>query len=96
MFGEDAQTKLMTLDRMNLSQKSNYLSYQSTKSNIELRLTNSIKQNHIKWTEQASSKNRSVYITSNELSEITRWLQHLSQIEPRVIEDKPKVEVKTK
>jgi hypothetical protein len=96
MFGEDAQTKLMTLDRMNLSQKSNYLSYQSTKSNIELRLTNSIKPNHIKWTEQASSKNRSVYITSNELSEITRWLQHLSQIEPRVIEDKPKVEVKTK
>jgi len=96
MFGEDAQKKLMTLDRMNLSQKSNYLSYQATKSNIELRLTNSIKQNQIKWTEQASTKNRSVNITSNELSEISRWLQHLSQIEPRVIEDKPKVEVKTK
>jgi hypothetical protein len=96
MFGEDAQTRLMTLDRMNLSQKSNYLSYQSTKSNSELRLTNSIKQNKIKWTEHSSSKNRSINITSNELSEITRWLQHLSQIETKVFEDKPKVEVKKK
>lgn len=96
MFGEDAQTRLMTLDRMNLSQKSNYLSYQSTKSNTELRLTNSIKQNHIKWTEHASTKNCSVKITANELSEISLWMQHLSQIEPRVIDDKPKVEVKKK
>jgi hypothetical protein len=96
MFGEDAQTRLMTLDRMNLSQKSNYLSYQSTKSNSELRLTNSIKQNHIKWTECTSAKNGSVNITSNELSEITRWLQHLSQIETKVFDDKPKVEVKKK
>ena len=96
MFGEDAQSKWTTLDQMALSKKVNYLCYQSAKSNSEFRLNNSIKQNKIRWTERASTKNRFVNITSNELSEISLWLQHLSQIEPRVIEDKPKVEVKKK
>ena len=96
LFGEDAQSKWTTLDQITLPEKVNYLCYQSVKSNAEARLTNSIKQNHIKWTEYSSTKNRSVNITSNELSEISLWLQHLSQIETRVIEDKPKVEVKKK
>jgi hypothetical protein len=96
MFGEDAQSKWTTLDQMALSKKVNYLCYQAAKSNSEFRLNNSIKQNKIRWTEHASTKNRSINITSNELSEISLWLQHLSQIEPRVIEDKPKVEVKKK
>jgi hypothetical protein len=96
MFGEDAQSKWTTLDRFNLPEKTNYLSYQSSKSNQEIRLTNTIKQNKIKWTEHSSTSNKSIKITSNELSEVALWMQHLSQIEPRVIDNKPKVEVKKK
>ena len=62
----------------------------------QVRLTNSIKQNQIRWTEHIATRNSSINITSNELKEITLWMQHLSQIEPRVIDDKPKVEVKKK
>ena len=96
MFGEDAQSKLNTLDRIALSDKGNYLSFQTTKSNTEIRLSNTVKQNKIKWTEHSSTLNKSVRITSKEIDGISLWLQHLSQIEPRVIEDKPKVEVKKK
>ena len=96
MFGEDAQSKLNTLDRITLSDKGNYLSFQTTKSNTEIRLSNTVKQNKIKWTEHTSTLNKSVRITSKEIDGISLWLQHLSQIEPRVIEDKPKVEVKKK
>ena len=96
MFGEDAQSKWTTLDQMELPGKVNYLCYQSAKSNPEVRLTNSIKQNQIRWTEHIATRNSSINITSNELKEITLWMQHLSQIEPRVIDDKPKVEVKKK
>ena len=96
MFGEDAQSKWTTLDQMELPGKVNYLCYQSAKSNPEVRLTNSIKQNQIRWTEHITTRNSSINITSNELKEITLWMQHLSQIEPRVIDDKPKVEVKKK
>lgn len=96
MFGEDAQSKLNTLDRIALSDKGNYLSFQTTKSNTEIRLSNTVKQNKIKWTEHTSTLNKSVRITSKEIDGISLWLQHLSQIEPRVIEDKPKVEVKKK
>jgi hypothetical protein len=95
-FGEDAQSKLTTLDQITLPEKVNYLCYQSEKTNPEVRLTNPIKQNKIRWTERQSSKNSSVKITSKELDEISSWLQHLSRIEPRVIDDQPKVEVKKK
>jgi hypothetical protein len=96
LFGEDAQSKLTTLDQITLPEKVNYLCYQSEKTNPEVRLTNPIKQNKIRWTERQSSMNSSVKITSKELDEISSWLQHLSRIEPRVIDDQPKVEVKKK
>ncbi len=96
MFGEDAQSKWTTLEQITLPGKVNYLCYQSAKSNPEVRLTSSIKQNQIRWTEHIAARNSSISITSNELKEIALWMQHLSQIEPRVIDDKPKVEVKKK
>jgi hypothetical protein len=96
MFGEDAQSKWKTLEQMELPKKVNYLCYQSSKSNPEVRLTNSIKQNQIRWTEHIAARNSSINITSNELKEIALWIQHFSQIETRVIEDNPKVEVKKK
>ena len=96
LFGEDAQSKWTTLDQITLPEKVNYLCYQSVKFNAEVRLTNSIKQNKIRWTERLAERNSSINITPNELKEIALWMQHLSQIETRVIEDKPKVEVKKK
>ena len=96
MFGEDAQSQWKTLEQMELPKKVNYLCYQSAKSNPEVRLTNSIKQNQIRWTEHLAERNSSINITSNELKEIALWIQHFSQIETRVIEDNPKVEVKKK
>ena len=95
MFGEDAQSKWSTLDRTSLSEKINYLSYTTGKSNTEVRLEASIKQNKIKWTER-SSENKRANISSKDLDGISNWLQHLSQIETKIIEDKPKVEVKKK
>ena len=96
LFGEDAQSKWTTLDQITLPEKVNYLCYQSVKSNLEVRLTNSVKQNKIRWTEHLSERNSSINITSNELKEIALWMQHLSLIETKVFEDKPKVEVKKK
>ena len=96
MFGEDAQSKYATLDRIELSPECNYLSYQTTKSNLEIRLTNSIKQNKIKWTEHTSENFQSVNVTAKELDEIAIWMQRFSHIETKVIENKPKVEVKKK
>ena len=96
MFGEDAQSKWTTLDEMKLSGKSQYLVYSSSKSNAEIKLTTSTKQNNINYTERTSSKNNSGKVTAKELEEITLWLRHLSQIETKSIEDKPKVDVKTK
>ena len=96
MFGEDAQSKWTTLDQMRLSEDCRYLAYSTAKSNAELKLSNSIKQNKIKYTERTSSENPSIKVNSTQLDEITLWLQHLSQIETKVFEDKPKVEVKKK
>jgi alpha-beta hydrolase superfamily lysophospholipase len=96
MFGEDAQSKYTPLDRILLSPACNYLSYQTTKSNMENRFTNSNKQNNIKWTEHTSGNFQSVNVTAKELDEIAIWMQRFSRIESKVIEDKPKVEVKKK
>ena len=96
MFGEDAQSKWTTLDQMRLSEECHYLVYSSAKSNAEMKLSNSSKQNKIKYTERNSSDNSSITVNSKELDEITLWLQHLSQFETKVFEDKPKVEVKKK
>jgi hypothetical protein len=95
MFGEDAQSKWNTLDKTNLSEKTNYLSYTTGKSNAEKRLESTIKQNKIKWTER-TSENKQVTITSKDLDGIANWLQHLSLIETQIFENKPKVEVKKK
>lgn len=95
MFGEDAQSKWNTLDKTTLSEKSNYLSYSSKKSNTELRFESKIKQSKIKWTDR-ESKNANSEISVQQLDGIYNWLQHLSQIETKVFEDKPKVEVKKK
>jgi len=95
LFGEDAQSKWNTLDRTELSEKNNYLSYTTGKSNTELRLQNTLKQNKIKWTER-TSENKRATITSKDLDGIANWLQHLSLIETQVFENKPKVEVKKK
>ena len=95
MFGEDAQSKWNTLDRTNLSEKINYLSYTTGKTNTELRLESTIKQNKVKWTERISDYKRAS-ISSKELDGISNWLQHLSQIETKIFEDKPKVDVKKK
>ena len=96
MFGEDAQSKWTTLDEMKLSEKSQYLVYSSAKSNAETKLTTSIKQSNIKYTERISSKNNSGKVSSEELEEIRLWLQQLSPIETKGIENKPKADVKTK
>ena len=96
MFGEDAQTKWPSLEKISLSEKCFYLAYSATKSNSELRLSNSIKQNKLKWTENSAASNRSITIEAKELDGILNWVQHLSQIEPKIFEDKPKVEVKKK
>ena len=96
MFGEDAQSKWTTLDQMRLSEDCRYLAYSTAKSNAELKLSNSIKQNKMKYTERTSPENPSIKVNSAQLDEITLWLQHLSQIETKVFEDKPKVEVKKK
>jgi hypothetical protein len=96
MFGEDAQSKWTTLDQMRLSEECHYLVYSSAKSNAEMKLSNSSKQNKIKYTERNSSDNSSIKVNSKELDEITLWLQHLSQFETKVFENKPKVEVKKK
>ncbi|MFM2227978.1 MAG: hypothetical protein RL664_1321 [Bacteroidota bacterium] len=95
MLGEDAQSKWNTLDRTSLSEKINYLSYTIGKSDIEVRLEASIKQNKIKWTER-TSENKRASISSKDLDGILNWLEHLSQMETKIIEDKPKVEVKKK
>lgn len=95
MFGEDAQSKWNTLDRTSLSEKINYLSYTTGKSDMEVRLEASIKQNKIKWTER-TSENKRASISSNDLDGILNWLDHLSQVKTKIIEDKPKVEVKKK
>ena len=96
MFGEDAQSKWTTLDEMKLSEKSQYLVYSSAKSNAETKLTTSIMQSNIKYTERISSKNNSGKVSSEELEEIRLWLQQLSPIETKGIENKPKADVKTK
>lgn len=95
MFGEDAQSKWGTLDRTGFSEKINYLSYTTGKTNAELRLENTIKQNKVKWTER-TSENKRAAITSKDLEGIANWLQHLSLIETQIFENKPKVEVKKK
>ena len=95
MFGEDAQSNWKTLDRTGLSEKTNYLSYTIGKSNTEVRLEATIKQNKIKWTER-TSENKRASISSKDLDGIANWLQHLSLIETQIFENKPKVEVKKK
>jgi hypothetical protein len=95
MFGEDAQAKWSTLDRISLSPKTFYLSYSSDKSKTEVALENLMKANNIKWTaHSADNVNKSA--SSKDLDGIITWLQHLSQIETRVFEVKPNVELKKK
>jgi hypothetical protein len=96
MFGEDAQSNYATLDRLKISQKCNYLVYSNSKSNQEVRLNSAAKQHKIKWTEHSAEANPAIAVSASELDGISNWLQHLSHIETRMIEDKPKVEVKKK
>ena len=96
LFGEDAQSKWPSLEKMSFSEKCFYLAYTSNKSNSEMRLSNNLKENKIKWTENTASSNTKQTIESKELDGILNWLQHLSEIEPKVFEDMPKVEVKKK
>ncbi|MFA9220751.1 MAG: alpha/beta hydrolase family protein [Sediminibacterium sp.] len=96
MFGEDAQSKFASLDQIKFSKDCNYLVYSNSKENQEVRLKESAKQNNIKWTEHAVENNRSITISAQELDGISNWIQHLSHIETKVFEDKPKVEVKKK
>jgi len=94
MFGEDAQSQWSTPDRMSLSTSSMYLVYQPSGSNIATRLSNAAKQGKVKWNERPTVTGSS--IDSKELEAVTTWMLHLSNIETRIIEDKPKVEVKKK
>ena len=96
MFGEDAQSKWTPIDQISFSDKVNFLSFQSSKSNLELRLNATIKQNKIRWTDNSAEANPSIRINAKELDSISLWLQKFSQIETKVIEDSPKVDVKKK
>ena len=96
MFGEDAQSKWTPIDQISFSDKVNFLSFQSSKSNLELRLNAAIKQNKIRWTDNSAEANPSIRINAKELDSISLWLQKFSQIETKVIEDSPKVDVKKK
>jgi hypothetical protein len=96
MFGEDAQTKWTPIDQITLSEKLNFLSYQSFKSNTEIRLNTAVKQNKIRWTDNSADPNPTVRINARELDSITLWLKKFSLIETKVIEDSPKVDVKKK
>ncbi len=95
MFGEDAQSKWSTLDRMVLSEKVNYLFRTNTKSNTERRWENANRQKNIKWTE-ITSDNVRVDISSKDLDGIVNWLKHLTAIEPQIFDKKPNVELKKK
>lgn len=94
MFGEDAQSKWSTLDRMKFSEHCHYLVYSSKKSIPEEKLSNSAKTSKIIWAEFEINTHRSNKINAKYLNEIANWLRPLSQIETKVIEEKPKVEVK--
>jgi len=94
MFGEDAQSKWESPDLMSLSSSSMYLNYAPAQSNIAIRLSNAAKQSKIKWNERPTAIGSK--IDSKELEAVTTWMLHLSKIETRIIEDKPKVEVKKK
>lgn len=94
MFGEDAQSQLASPDRMSLSASCMYLIYQPSQSDIATRLSNAAKQNKLKWNEHSVAMGSK--INSKELEEISTWIQQLSKIDIRVIDVKPKVEVKTK
>jgi hypothetical protein len=96
MFGEDAQSKWTPIDQISLSDKVNFLSFQSYKSNLELRLNAAVKQNRIRWTDNSAEENPAIRINAKELDLISLWLQKFSQIETKVIEDSPKVDVKKK
>ena len=86
----------MIIDQISFSDKVNFLSFQSSKSNLELRLNATIKQNKIRWTDNSAEANPSIRINAKELDSISLWLQKFSQIETKVIEDSPKVDVKKK
>ena len=94
MFGEDAQSKWESPDLMSLSSSSMYLNYAPAQSNIAIRLSNAAKLSKIKWNERPTAFGSK--IDSKELEAVTTWMLHLSKIETRIIEDKPKVEVKKK
>ena len=94
MFGEDAQSKWESPDLMSLSSSSMYLNYAPAQSNIAIRLSNAAKLSKIKWNERPTAIGSK--IDSKELEAVTTWMLHLSKIETRIIEDKPKVEVKKK
>jgi hypothetical protein len=94
MFGEDAQSKWASPDLMSLSSSSIYLNYAPAHSNTAIRLSNAAKQNKIKWNERPTATDSK--IDSKELEAVTTWMLHLSKIETRIIEDKPKVDVKKK
>ena len=96
MFGEDAQSKWSTLDRMKLSEHCHYLVYSSKKSISEEKLANSAKQSKIIWAEFEINSQRSNKVNAKQLDEIANWLRPLSKFETQVIEDKPKVDVNKK
>lgn len=95
-FGEDAQAKWSTLDLLQLSKRCNYLVYSAKKSKQEIGLANTAVQSKIKWTEHGADWNTSARISAKELDILSNWIQRFSEIETRVFDDKPKVEVKKK
>jgi hypothetical protein len=94
MFGEDAQSQWSSPDRIPLSTSSMYLNFMPAQSNMTTRLSNAAKQARIKWNERPTKTGSK--IDSKELEAVTTWMLHFSKIETRIIEDKPKVDVKKK
>jgi len=94
MFGEDAQSQWSSPDRIPLSTSSMYLNFMPPQLNAANRLSNVAKQSKTKWNEHPTAVGSN--FDAKELEEISTWMLHLSKIETRVIEDKPKVEVKKK
>lgn len=96
LFGEDARLKYTPLDQLKISKKCNYLVYSSFNSSQEARLQDFVKENKFNWTINPTNTNGAVTFSSTEVDYISNWIQHLSRMGKREVEDKSKVDVKTK
>ena len=96
LFGEDARSKYTPLDQLKISKKCNFLVYSSFNSSQEARLQDYVKENKFNWTTNPTNTNGAVTVSSSEVDYISNWIQYLSRLGKREVEDKPKVEVKKK